>query len=385
MNTLCRATQSVVLGMALAAGVTPPALAWKLMPQATSTERGLTAADASFVQAKIIAAAGGGVAVMGEAVHERITRDALQCPNTEARNKRWSPGCEIDIRDQLVGVQWNDDPAFKFLPGRGVYRGCKAGWTVRMNTQPVCWGRVFSHGEKAAARGVLLTGRNGNLLVRTHFGDLQFLHAMAVSDGEVPQDTQRNVMAWMEFTWRTAIGDQGFNSQRVVSRLPIEGFAERFKYNRGWRIQDLFALDNPGVREPESIQKIALGSLLHVVEDSFAAGHVDRATPTPGATCAGTGWPAPGQIREFHSYPKQDSHKHGGADKMAALERHLASTNPNVVDVVGALGILWRSRVPWSEARPYLECVFTLAPDARPSSPGDDYRPDPADPVEWGG
>ena len=369
-----RAFRAAALGLSLAVGLAPPALAWKLKPEATSTERGLTDAEADLVQAAIIMAAGGGVAILGDAVHEQITRAALQCPNTEDRDQRWSPGCEIDIRDQLVGVHWNDDPAFKFLSGRGDYVGCKPGRTVRMNTQPVCWGRVFSHGEKAAARGVRLTGRNGNLLVRSHFGDLQFLHAMAVSEGETPQETQRNVMAWMEFTWRTAIGDKGFDSQRVVSMLPVDGFAERFKYNRGWRIQDLFALDNPGVREPESIQKIAFGSLLHVVEDSFAAGHVDRAAPVPGATCPGTGWPAPGPINEFHSYPKQDSHKHGSADGPKALDKHLKSTRPNVIDVVGTLGILWRSRTPWLDARPYLECVFALSAEPRTSTAGNGFE-----------
>lgn len=370
-----------VLGVALLASAAMPAAAWQLTPAATATERGLAAYSASVLGRAINKGAFHGVAFVGNPVHEDITRRALQCPAEGAL----TPGCEFDISYQIAGVRWNDDPAFMFLPGRGEYVGCKAGETVRMVTQPVCWGRVFKHGKGAAGRGVRLSGANGNLLVRSHFGDLQFLHAMAVADGEAPEHTRRAVLAWLEFAWRTSVGDADFNAQRYIANLPIEGFAERFRFNRGWRIQDLFTLGDPTARRDGRLQKIAFGSLLHVVEDSFAAGHVDRAAPTSGATCAGTGWPAPGQIREFHSYPKQDSHKHGGADKMAALERHLSSTNPNVVDVVGALGILWRSRVPWDEARPYLECVFTLTPDARPSSPGEDYRLDPADPVEWGG
>ena len=278
-------------------------------------------------------------------------------------------------------MRWNDDPEFKFLPGRGEYLGCTPGKTVRLVTQPVCWASVFKHGERAASRGVRLTGRNGNLLVRSHFGDLQFLHAMAVADGEAAEVTRRNIMAWLEFTWRTSTGEAGFGSQRVVARLPIDGFAERFRHNQGWRIQDLFALDNPGVRDAGAIQKIAFGSLIHVVEDSFAAGHVDRAAPPPGATCAG--WRAPGEIREFHSYPRQDSHRHGLADKLGALQQHEGSANPNVIDVVSTLGILWRAAAPWDEARTYLDCVFRLAPDARPSSPGERFTP--TDQVQWGG
>jgi hypothetical protein len=383
MLRLARAAVTVLLAATLTVGAAAPAHAWQLAPEATATERGM-AASAGQLQRAINRGAFQGVAVVGNPVHEEITRRALRCPTIESSDVRWSPGCEIDIRYQEAGVRWNDDPAFKFLPGRGEYLGCRAGHTVRLVTQPVCWARVFKHGESAAARGERLTGRNSNLLARSHFGDLQFLHAMAATDGEAPEQTRRNVMAWLEFTWRASMGDDGFGSQRMVSRLPIDGFAERFRYNQDWRIQDLFALGNPGARDADSIRKIAFGSLIHVVEDSFAAGHVDRVPPKPGASCAG--WRAPGEIREFHSYPRQDSHKHGLADELAALRTHESTTSPNVIDVVSTLGILWRSQVPWDEARRYLECVFALAPDARPSSPGDSYQHDePMSPSRWGG
>ncbi|CAM5789654.1 hypothetical protein ACFOHU_00220 [Ottowia pentelensis] len=378
-----RALRAAVFGACLAAGGATPALAWKLTPEATAAERGLAAYSASRLQRAINSSAFQGVAVVGHAVHENITRRALQCMDDGLD----VPGCEYDIRYQVAGVRWNDDPAFMFLPGRGEYVGCIAGQTVRMVTQPVCWARVFRHGESAAARGVRLTGANGNLLVRSHFGDLQFLHAMAIADGEAPEQTRRNVLAWAEFTWRTATGEPGFGLERVVASLPIEGFAQRFKFNRGWRIQDLFALGDPTARRADRLQRIALGSLMHVVEDSFAAGHVNRAAPVPGATCAGRAdWPAPGPVVEFHSYPHQDARKHGRADQPDALAAHLAGPRPHVIDVVGTLAALWRAGVPWDDARPYLECVFALAPDARPSSAGDDYQPDaPLNPAQWGG
>lgn len=377
---LMRRFAAVLFAVALALGAAVSAMAWQLAPEATATERGMAALNGRL-QKVLNRGVFQGISVVGDPVHEDITRRALRCPASESRDSRWPPGCEIDIRYQEAGVRWNDDPAFKFLPGRGEYLGCTPGKTVRLVTQPVCWASVFKHGERAASRRVRLTGRNGNLLVRSHFGDLQFLHAMAVAEGEAAEVTRRNIMAWLEFTWRTSTGEAGFGSQRVVARLPIDGFAERFRHNQGWRIQDLFALDNPGVRDAGAIQKIAFGSLIHVVEDSFAAGHVDRAAPPPGATCAG--WRATGEIREFHSYPRQDSHRHGLADKLGALQQHEGSANPNVIDVVSTLGILWRAAAPWDEARTYLDCVFRLAPDARPSSPGERFTP--TDQVQWGG
>ena len=378
-----RGLRAALLGLGLAIGAAAPAVAWKLTPEATAAERGLAAYSASRLQRAINAGAFHGVAMVGHPVHEDITRRALQC----AADGPLTPGCEFDIRYQEAGVRWNDDPAFKFLPGRGEYVGCKAGQTVRLVTQPLCWVRVFRHGENAAGRGVLLTGRNGNLLVRSHFGDLQFLHAMAIADGEPAEQTRRNVLAWAEFAWRTAIRETRFDSQRVVARLPIDGFAERFRFNQDWRIQDLFTLGDDTARRDDRLQRVAFGSLLHVVQDSFAAGHAQRAAPVPGTTCGGRAdWPAPGPIVEFHSYPHQDARKHGRADQPDALQAHVSAIQPNVIDVVRTLAAMWRARTPWDEARPYLECVFALAPDARPSSPGDDYRPDlPLDPPQWGG
>lgn len=378
-----RALQAAMLGICLAVGTAAPAMAWKLTPEATTTERRLAAYSASRLQRAINSGAFWGVAVVGHPVHEDITRRALQCPADGAE----TPGCEFDIRYQVAGVRWNDDPAFKFLPGRGGYAGCTAGQTVRLVTQPMCWGQVFRHGESAAGRGVRMTGANSNLLVRSHFGDLQFLHAMAIADGEAPEQTRRNVLAWAEFAWRTAIGEPRFDSQRMVASLPIDGFAQRFRFNQGWRIQDLFALGDPSARRDDRLQRIALGSLLHVVQDSFAAGHTQRAVPVPGSTCAGrTDWPAPGPIVEFHSYPHQDSRKHGRADQPDALAAHLMGAQPNVIDVVRTLAELWRARTAWDDARPYLECVFMLTPDARPASPGDDYRPGAfPDPALWSG
>ena len=373
--------RGAVLGWWLATGLVAPAAAWMITPEATATERGLAAVSGTRLRQLVSAGAFQGVAVVGEAVHEEITRRALQCPEDGPR----PTGCAFDIRYELAGARWNDDPAFRFLPGRGQYAGCLAGQTVRMVTQPACWIQVFLNGERMAARGKRFTGANSNLLVRSHFGDLQFLHAMAGTDGEAPEQTRRQIMAWLEFTWRTAIGDRGFGSQRIVSSLPIEGFDRLFRFNRGWRIQDLFALGNPGVRSAEGIQRIAFGSLLHLVQDSFAGGHAERAEAVPGAICAGRpDWPAPGPIVEFHSYPHQDSRKHGHADKLDALEAQVESTRPTVIAVVQTLAALWRDRKPWEEAQAYLECVVALSPQARASSSGERYRLN-VDRIQWGG
>lgn len=376
-----RPLSAAVLGLWLAVGTVVPAMAWQLTPEATATERGLAAYSASRLRRAINQTAFHGVAVVGNAVHEDITRQALQCQDEQA-----TPGCEYDIRYQVAGVRWNDDPAFMFSHGHGNQLGCVSGQSVRMVTQPACWARVFLAGERSAQRGVRHTGANSNLLVRSHFGDLQFLHAMAVADGVPPEQTRREVLAWMEFTWRTATGDADFSLQHLVVRLPIDGFAQRFSANQQWRIQDLFTLGDPSARRDDRLQRIALGSLLHVVQDSFAAGHVARAASVPDAVCDGRAdWPAPGQIVEFHSYPHQDSRKHAQADEPGALLSHKVGSSPNVIDVTRTLANLWRERAPWAHVQPYLACIFALAPQARPSSPGSGFEVKPPDAIHWGG
>jgi hypothetical protein len=63
-------------------------------------------------------------------------------------------------------------------------------------------------------------------------------------------------------------------------------------------------LGNPKLRL--WIKQVALGSLLHMVEDSFAKGHAERAVNGESCAAAGSSLGA-GRIREFHSYVNQDS------------------------------------------------------------------------------
>jgi len=93
----------------------------------------------------------------------------------------------------IYGVRWNDLPPFKLLPDEGncTYLGksCIVSQTIRFSTQPLCWYCLFKDAEKKAqikpivgcskAQGTF----HGNVMTRSHFGDLQFLHAMASEKG----------------------------------------------------------------------------------------------------------------------------------------------------------------------------------------------------------
>ncbi len=95
-------------------------------------------------------------------------------------------------------------------------------------------------------------------------------------------------------------------------------------------VRDLFIQGSPLLER--RVDQVAFGSLLHLIRDSFARGHTDRAQPAPGERCtlANDSVPAPGRVNEFHSYSLQDHDAHAHEDSREAKDRHLQN-NPNVV------------------------------------------------------
>lgn len=343
--------------------------AWQLSPTGTTIERSLSNRTATWYEKIFSETAIVGVHVIGDSVHEEITNRTLGCQGVGDVCAK--PDHDPDFAYYIAGVRWNDDPPFKFNSGEGNYKGCNVKDTVRLVTQPYCWKEVFKSSEKLAASGKTFDGSNATLLVRSHFGDMQFLHAMATKDGEAPEITQKRIMAWAQFTWNVALNAYPLDSN-VVS-LPIGGFDTLFNHNKGWRIQDLLALGNPQIRKPDRINRVAFGSLLHVVQDSFAGGHVERLEPVTGKVCPGSNLAAPGKIVEFHSYSGQDHDKHGDGDKRGAFERHFSDISPGAIDVGQELHKMFLAKAQWEAVAPYLECVFAIDTQARNSSAGIGY------------
>ena len=135
----------------------------------------------------------------------------------------------------------------------------------------------------------------------------------------------------------------------------------------------MFVLGSPLLER--KIPEVAFGSLLHVLEDSFAEGHVERERPGLMDKCSlgKESVKAPGRILEFHSYARQDHDAHARADSPAAKDRHL-QTSPDVVDIGKPLVTAFDDRLPWAQVEPYLQCVFALSSRARPASPGSAFE-----------
>lgn len=305
------------------------------------------------------------ISAFAEPVHEEITNrmfgcngDAKVCSGSDALN---APAAV------LAGVRWNDDPPFRLLRVDAKGTNCVVKETIRFETQPACWMALFRSANQRAASGATF-GVGDAMLYRTHFGDLQFLHAMATHDGEVASETRENILGWLEFSWRASLGEYTLDTRLSSIDNPV---IQRAFGTSGWRIQDLYTLGAGGGLRRQ-VDDVAFGSFLHTIQDSFAEGHLDReeSTGVMGCSSGAVAARAPGAIRSFHAYNRQDHSAHSDADTRGAFMRRFQERG-NVVQFGAVLVDARDRRMKWEEVRPMLECAFTLIDPEALSGPGD--------------
>jgi len=327
-------------------------------------------------------------------VHEEITQLAFYCP---VDTTVLADDEECAVRDApfatafvIYGVRWNDLPPFqlrknegkrckKFLTGGSA---CTTSQTIRFSTQPECWYCIFTDAEKFTAKGGSIAGCRadkagkkhvalGNLLTRSHYGDLQFLHSMAVRDNMPAAESQAQILAWIQFAWRVSVGD--IKATQRLAQIDIPFIAERFACTE-WTVADLYILGRQDKLLP-SIKDIAFGSILHTVQDSFSSSHTQRDAETNAGFCgSGEQYRKPGRILEFHSYGSQDGHLHDTEDERSAMVGHVVERKAEAIAASRMLVDLYRDRRSWSEVKPYVDCLFELSEEAKASSPGERYR-----------
>lgn len=348
---------------ALAVAVIGPALAHKLATQSTAEERrlaGITSGTMASVERMLARLS---VSAFTEPVHEEITNRIYGC-NGDICSGSVATAAPVPV---LAGIRWNDDPPFRMSlqQARGI--SCKTRETIRFETQPSCWVGLFLDANKGAAAGKVY-GPGDAMLYRSHFGDLQYLHAMASRNGEPAAQTKARLMGWFEFTWRAARGE--YDLEKRLKEIQIPTIQEG--YGRGeWRLLDLYTQGaSGGLRR--YVDDVAFGSLLHTLQDSYAEGHVDREDSSGIRQCSvrGLSVAAPGNILEFHAYNQQDHGKHADADSRAAFMRGYQEAG-DVVEVGRLLVKARDQKVPWEEMAPFFDCVFALQRPDAPAGPGD--------------
>jgi hypothetical protein len=245
----------------------------------------------------------------------------------------------------IRGVWWNDDPnQLLNFPNHLT-------WATRMKI-----------GERIARRRPGSIGGTYRMQHRSHYGDLQFLHAMANNDGETAADTQRRILEWMQFAYQIALNR--ISPQTRLGQIDLPVTRNAFRNQRGWTVDYLFA----PVYRLDPVGDVALGSMLHAVQDSYAAGHAKRAFGSSPACPAG-------RVVQFHSFVKQDSDAHGVEDLRTALTRDMTerfTPGNNPVEASARLIAFVRRRADWeTEVEPYLRNnLFCIDSDAELSGPG---------------
>jgi hypothetical protein len=254
------------------------------------------------------------------------------------------------------------------------------GKIIRLPNYSKCWALLFRDAAKLSKKGEFFDAKSGTVLIyRVHFGDMQFLHSMACKDREQAGETKKKMMMWAEFTYKLAIGDLDRGVE--LRKTGIPGMETLF-FNRGWTSQQLFTRGDATFRGEQDFRNFSFGSLLHLVEDSFALSHTERDDPT-GAKCSvAPQQDKPGRILGFHAYANQDHRKHADEDNRDALRHHLIylpseKGQPNVVEIGKTLRGYYEQKRPWDDVKRYLdECVFELDDPTTEAGPGDDFIDD---------
>lgn len=169
---------------------------------------------------------------------------------------------------------------------------------------------------------------------------------------------------WAEFLW--GIGTGTMAKDQFIRSLGVHELDNYFPGDI--TATNLLATGIVEVRK--DLDQVAIGALLHMVQDSFSEAHTGRETES-GASCPGLPrFGQPGRINQFYSYAGQHSGMHDDEDTFSALGLQTLQRDPSVVDATRGFLTLWKERAPWSEAEKYFECVFTLVDEDVEASSG---------------
>ena len=349
------------------------ASAFQILPRISDVDRKLTSLGGNqFVDGVGQWFVGNALPMIKSPVHEVITLSALGC-STDPGSEELCLNVDAVRENQvlLYGVRWPDDPPFalnRAAPPR--VAGCDPKITLRSTAQPKCWKGLFSDADKTARQrigtrpGQPAFGPGEYLLYRSHFGDLQFFHAMAAYEGEPASETLQRMKMGARFLWGIAT-----KTTRTDQFIRESSGADMQRYFPGdITPTNLFATGIVEVRK--DLDKVALGALLHMVQDSFSQAHANRSVESGAACDKIPRFLRPATVGQFYNYSGQSASLHDGEDAFNTLRLHTIQVSPSVIDATKAFLTLWDEKATWAEAEKYFDCALAIEADALPASAG---------------
>lgn len=254
-------------------------------------------------------------------IHEAITRQAYLRVYGVTLPDGW--------RSPLIGgVVWNDDPE-QLIRRAWYYDGLKS-----INT--------FSQRIKSRKP-------ENKLTIRTHYGDLQFLHFMRPKiNGKSlnDQDTLIQVWDWIENTYPVASGNVAANTLRAktyynnyFSKIGC-GKSSLESQTKPCIVLDVFDINSYFRKSgdiDESVKWLASGTILHIIQDSYSASHTHRNEST-------------GAIESLYTYNGEKDH----CLSDIGAESNRRSIEQAIVASTDFLQLL-KDRAEWSEVQTHLE------------------------------
>ena len=309
-------------------------------------------------------------------VHETLTLSALMHSAFGAPKDLTVDDAPLDLKEFFRGDMWNDDPECQLFDDKD-----DDNWDF---SSGFTWYRKFlaaEHGDPDVE----------NLIGRSHFWDLQFLHSMGADIGEMPHDTRDKIMLWLEVAYKLSIGEGGLGEDDAISSVPITSgdyslsgfFNSTTKPTGSDNLFKLFACSTEFA--DVDLRRRAIGTCLHVVQDSYAKGHTrrellnpeDRVSDNSTEFAEGT-YAKLGAIENFHSYKDQGS-AHADLDHWDSDFPDMNPAEPSSFNSLWGARMgqekgaklldFWDAGIKWDEGVKewLLQEVFNLSPKATPS------------------
>lgn len=299
-------------------------------------------------------------------------------------------------------VRWPDDPT------RQIYQSSSTAAKFAVTVKSVCSSRMEK--DRMEGEGIILAA--DGVLCASHYGSLQFLHAMAQKNGQEYNVTKQKMIDWAKFAfdfskqnidqnlkfcdfWESDVAkneypsiidamqvqslrNRGWCSKREVSwqykithprtwavwthlGSLLSDWASPRDYWDAWYLSTLFSFHCDGkiyssicdiVDDPKEVNNAALGSIIHMMQDSYSASHTNRGVNVaePRILC--------NVVDGFYSYSNQDSDLHTLSDKWPSFSCSRESETLDPVTAVAQLLWLYKNDGTTADVEALMEKVL---------------------------
>ncbi|MEN2787964.1 hypothetical protein ACFOKI_16425 [Sphingomonas qilianensis] len=275
--------------------------------------------------------------------HERMTAAAIDCL---ARGQVYPIKCTLPTAATPLRKQ----P----LHGRKYLRETR--WPDDPTRQSSTTGLLKFLANVGADRCLNYVGREffAGLMCNSHYGTLQFFHAMSPSAGsEAFEPTRTMMLEWTALAFRVSTGEVKSSAPFCTTARQYGAAGDAlapaaFPFCDRWTVASLFGQTCSFIfnstsctqnNSEDRIRRAALGALLHMIQDSFSRSHVGRGESMPNGPfdqavvrCQ--------PVKVFYHYSLEQKTNHPNADLEPAFDQSCDSEG-SVDPITASARMIW--------------------------------------------